>query len=191
MTKRPSLLRIALFTISAFFFSPANARAGANKFDLGFGFYSFTAKTSTGSGSNSGLGLYMLNFRRTLGPRFELALGYTVYFSNLVSGDSGSGLDLGMNYYPFTFSGPVEASGDGAKIEMEEIWRPYVGATFNQRNFQSVQTTYTGFGFALGLERVLNKSMNLNALFRYLKLNGARGSTGSEMNTSVGVSFKF
>ncbi|MBS1962733.1 MAG: hypothetical protein JST04_10985 [Bdellovibrionales bacterium] len=191
MAKRPDPFRIALFTLAGLVLSSANARAGANKFDLGFGFYSFTAKTSTGSGSNSGLGLYSLNFRRAITPRFELALGYTVYFSKLVSGDSGSGLDLGMNFYPLTFSGPVEASGEGTKIELEQLWRPYIGATFNQRNFQSVQTTYTGFGVAVGLERVLNETMNLNALFRYLKLNGARGSTGSEMNTSVGISLKF
>jgi hypothetical protein len=177
--------------LAASFIGASQARASDNKFDIGFGFYAVTAKTSTGSGSTSGIGLYQLNYRRTISPKFEIAVGYTIYFSGLVSGDSGSGLDLGFNYYPFTFSGPIESNGPGAKMKMEELWRPYVGGTFNQRNFQSVQTTYTGFGIVLGVERVLNEKMNLNAVVRDLKLSGPKNSTGSELDFAVGVGFKF
>ncbi len=178
------------FSIALFLFA-ANASAGQNKFDIGFGYYQVTAKTNTGSGSTSGPGLYQLNFRRALTPRLELAIGYTIYFSSLVSGDSGSGLDLGGNYYPFSSAGPIESSDPGAKMEFEELWRPYVGATFNQRNFQSVQTTYTGFGLIVGVERVLNAKMNLNTDARYIKLNGPKGSNGTELDLAVGVGFKF
>lgn len=191
MARRPKALLIALFTIAGLAASASDARASANKFDLGVGYYSFSAKTSTGSGSSSGIGLYQLNFRRAITPRFELALGYTVYFSSILTGDSGSGLDLGMNYYPFSFSGPVEANGSGTKIQLEELWRPYFGLTFNQRNFQSVQTTYTGFGIAAGVERVMSETMNLNALLRYIKLNGSKGSSGTEMDLALGISLKF
>lgn len=184
MRKRLKLLGIA-------FFAASSASATQNKFDLGIGYYQVSAKTNTGSGSTSGPGLYQLNFRRALAPRFEIAIGYTIYFSNLVSGDSGSGLDIGVNYYPFSFSGPVEANGPGAKIELEELWRPYFGVTFNQRNFQSVQSTYTGFGAVVGLERVLTETLNLNADVRYIKLSGPRGSSGTEMDLAAGVGFKF
>ena len=126
------------------------------------------------------------------GPnKFEVAIGYTVYFTGVISGDSGSGLDLGLNYFPLTSAGPIEDKGEGAVMAIEELWRPYLGVTFNQRNFQSVQTTYSGYGFVIGLERVLNSTTNLNSTIRMITLNGPKSSTAKETDFLVGLGFKF
>jgi hypothetical protein len=193
MQKPHKILRTTFLWMTAVVASGAcdEAVASQNKFDVGFGYYNVTAKTSTSSGSTSGPGLYNFNFRRTLSNHVEIAIGYTIYFTGLVSGDSGSGLDIGMNYYPLTFSGPVEAIGTAAKIELEEIWRPYIGASFNQRNFQSVQTTYSGFGAVLGIERFLTTKTNINGSGKLIQLSGPRKSTGTEMDIALSVGFKF
>ena len=192
MRKQPDFRLITQYlSIACFALFSANALAGPNKFDLGIGYYSVNAKTATASGSTSGPGLYQFNFRRAITTKFEFTIGYTVYFSSLISGDSGSGLDIGVNYFPLTFSGPVEAAGPGASISIDEIWRPYLGVTFNQRNFQSVQTTYTGYGIHIGIERSLTDTLNLNGMARTIKLSGPRQSTGTETDFLVGAGFKF
>jgi hypothetical protein len=193
MRKPPKPNRIPYFFLALVFVLSGSSRAsaGQNKFDFGFGYFSVTAKSATGAGSTSGPGLYQINFRRAVLPKIELTVGYTIYFSSLISGDSGSGLDLGANYFPFTFAGPVESSEPGASITLEQIWRPFVGATFNQRNFQSVQSTYTGYGLHIGLERSLTEQVNITGTARSIKLTGTRQSTGTETDFFFALGFKF
>lgn len=169
----------------------SGAQASANKFDIGFGAFAVTAKTSTASGSSSGPGLYQFNFRRAVTSKLEIAVGYTVYFTNFIAGDSGSGLDLGGNYFPFTTTGPTETKGDAVKMEFEEIWRPFLGVTFNQRNFQSVQATYSGFGVLVGIERAISSQTNINATGRMISLNGPKNSSAKENDFYFGLGFKF
>ncbi len=186
-------LRFALlaYCVSTALFGLHRAEAGPNKFDVGFGYFGVNAKTSTASGSSSGIGLYQFNFRRAVKNKFEVAVGYTVYFTGIISGDSGSGLDLGVNYFPLTAAGPIEDKGEGAEMMIEELWRPYIGVTFNQRNFQSVQTTYSGYGFLVGLERVLNANTNINSTVRMITLSGPKASTAKETDLFLGLGFKF
>lgn len=185
---RRNSLRIALFL---FFGLSYPAHAGKNKFDVNIGYFSVTAKTATSSGSVSGPGLYQFNFRRALNQKLELTLGYTIYFTDIISGDSGSGIDVGANYYPFSSVAEITAMKDGKSMRIEELFRPYVGISFNQRSFQSVQSSYSGFGIIGGAERSMGEKLSANAAIRYISLSGARAATASEMDILLGVSFRF
>lgn len=185
---RRNLVRIALFLFLGY---SGHAHAGKNKFDVNIGYYSVTAKTSTSSGSVSGPGLYQFNFRRALHPKLELALGYTIYFTDIISGDSGSGIDVGANYFPLSSVAEITAAKDGKSMRIEEILRPYVGISFNQRSYQSVQSSYSGFGLIGGAERSIGETLSANAAIRYISLSGARSATASEMDILLGVSFRF
>jgi hypothetical protein len=168
---------------------PTPAHAGKNKFDVAVGTFSAKSKTSNGGGTVSGLGLYQFSLRRAVAPQFELSAGFTIYFTQLIKGDSGSGLDLAVYYYPITTAGQSESSAEGASFSLQETWRPYLAASFNQRNFQSVQTSYTGFGALAGIERTINSMMSATATGRMLFLNAPRGASATETTFYGGLSF--
>lgn len=182
------------FVRIAFFLSlglSSSAYAGKNKFDVNVGYFSVNAETQNSSGSISGAGLYQFNFRRALNPKLELSLGYTIYFTDIISGDSGSGLDVGANYFPFTAAAEITATKDGKSMRIEERFRPYIGISFNQRSYQSVQSSYSGFGVVVGAENSIGESLSVHGAIRYISLSGARNATASEMDVLAGVSFRF
>ncbi len=185
---RPNLPIIA-FSIPFVFMG--SAFAGKNKFDVNFGYFSVSAKTANSSGSVAGIGLYHFNYRRTLTPKMELTLGYTLYFTGIVAGDSGSGLDVGGNYFPFSRAAEVSAGQGGRALRLEEQFRPYLGITFNQRSYQSVQSSYSGFGLHGGFEYSLKDNLSLNTAVRMIILSSARSSSATEMGGFGGLSFRF
>jgi hypothetical protein len=184
-------LKIIFTTTLLFLGWSIESMAASNKFDFGVGYYSISAKTATQSGSLSGLGLYHLNYRRAITPKIEFAAGYTIYFTGIIGGDSGSGVDLGINYFPFADAQAVEMAKDGKSIYVDELYRPYVGVTFDQRSFQSVQSSYSGFGLLLGLERTLTDLLSLNFSLRYMNLSGGVDATATEMDFLGGFSIRF
>ncbi|MFN7685970.1 MAG: hypothetical protein ACK5QT_11235 [Oligoflexia bacterium] len=164
---------------------------GKNKFDVSLGGYSIVARSARSSGSVAGVGLYQFNFRRAIFPKFEASIGYTIYFSQIITGDSGSGLDIGLNYYPFSSSAEVSASAGGQTLQIEEVFRPYVGATFNQRAYQSTQSSYSGLGVVVGAEHSLWRYVSVNGALRYVQLSGGGGVTATEISGFTGLSLRF
>ncbi len=164
---------------------------GQNKFDAGFGGYAISARSGEQRGSIAGLGLYQFNFRRAMSQKIEATIGYTIYFSQIFRGDSGAGIDIGLNYFPFSAGAEVSASMGGQRIRIEEALRPYIGATFSQRTYQSVQASYNGFGLVLGAEHSLWKFASLNATVRYIRLSGGADVSATELGGVAGVSVRF
>ena len=164
---------------------------GNNKFDAGFGGYAITARSGERRGSLAGLGLYQFTFRRALGQKIEATLGYTIYFSQIFRGDSGAGIDIGLNYFPLSAGAGVTAAMGGQRLQIEEAFRPYVGAVFSQRTYQSVQASYNGFGLQLGAEHSLWRFASLNATVRYIRLSGGDDVSATELGGVAGISVRF
>lgn len=181
------LLKINLLSLVLVFFSFA---AQASKVDLLFGMFSLNATSPTGDTSVGGLGSYRVAYGHSVYDKFDLALGYTVNMTNTISGELAYGLDVGINYFPFTFSSSQEFKKDSTAISMEEIWRPYVGLNFNQRQFQSIRNSYAGFGLCFGTEYMLSKRYSLKGELRYISLSGSSESEATEINTLFGLSLK-
>lgn len=152
--------------------------------------FSLTASGGTGDTSVSSLGSYRAAYGHSIFDKFDLTLGYTVNMTNTIGGDLAYGLDVGINYFPFTFSSPQEFEKDGVAINIDELWRPFVGLSFNQRQFQSIKNNYAGFGISMGTEYSFSKRYSLKAEFRYISLAGSSESEATEINTLFGISLK-
>ncbi len=163
----------------------------AHKLDFLAGGFSLSAKTSKGSGSRSGLGAYKFTYMIPVTANLDFGLGYTLILSDTFTGDAAFGLDLETNYFPFTPNAPIEISGANLSARMSEIWSPFVGAGYHQRQFQSVQTQYNGFSVAAGVERSFNEDFRIKGICRYLLMNGANRSTASVLDVLIGVSVQF
>ncbi|MFK8139285.1 MAG: hypothetical protein AB8E15_13075 [Bdellovibrionales bacterium] len=168
-----------------------STQAFAGKMDLGFGFYSLEAKTSSASGSSANLGLYRANYAMDLTRNLDFNVGYTLIMSNIVGGDLGYGFDFGVSWYPLGPSAPIMGGVEGLFVKIEPTYRPFVELSFHQRQFQSVQSSYAGFGIALGAERDFTDSYDLKASARFISLDGPSGSSASELSLSFGVVFPF
>lgn len=182
---------MTFFPISLFTLTQSALADRRNKLDFGFGFYSLTGEGGTSAGSVSGIGDYRIQYRRSIHPKLDLGVGYSVMFSSIISGDSIYGIDVGATYFPLTRSGPFEIQNSGQTIQIVEIFRPYVSLSFNQRNIQSVQTTYSGFGVSAGAEYQLGVFSSLNFCVRYLTLSGSRESTAKVIDFIGGISLNF
>jgi opacity protein-like surface antigen len=184
---------VGLSAITTFQSSPVRA---ADKFDLSAGFFDLSSsssgtKTAVAAGSSSALGVYQLEYRHGFFSNFELGLGYTLLASGTIGGDLGYGIDFSGYYYPFTLSGPQRWNNkDKYEVVSAELWRPFVGASFNQRTFSTSAAGFAGFGIILGTEKTITEKMSLKSEFRYISLGGSTLTVNSK-ELLFGVSFTF
>lgn len=164
--------------------------AQASKFDLLVGMFSLNASGGAGDTSVSSFGSYRTTYGHSVFDKFDLTLGYTLNMTNTIGGDLAYGLDVGINYFPFTFSSAQEFERDGVAVKVDEMWRPFIGVSFNQRQFQSIRNSYAGFGLSLGTEYSFNEKYSLKGEFRYISLSGSSESEATEINALFGISLK-
>jgi hypothetical protein len=167
-----------------------SALAG-NKFDIATGYYSLTGQTRTASGTKSGIGSYRIGYRRSISPKVDVGLGYNITYSSIFGGDSAYGLDVGLSYFPFTASGTETFERNDQRLILQPDLRPFIGFAFTQRNIQSVQTGYAGFGVTLGLEKSWNENASLSGSLRYTTLSGSRSATATIMDVLLGIVWGF
>lgn len=121
-----------------------------------FGFYNIQAQ-STNAGNTVNLALSRLGNYQLMGhfemlDSIDMGVGYSIFYSRTLGGDMGFGPDIFFNYFPVTKGSKKTWSGGNVTLISHEYVRPYVGIAFHQRQFQSVQTSYSGFGLQGGLE---------------------------------------
>lgn len=154
------------------------------------GFFAISAKANGESSSISNPSAFRLGYLHAVAKKLELAVQYSILVADFSGSDLGYGLDVGANYYPFTNAHDENFKSERISATTYDLWKPYAGINFHQRNFQSVKNSYAGFGVAAGTERYLNEKMNLRGEVRYISLAGASASTATETNFFVGVVFK-
>lgn len=158
------------------------------KLDLLFGVFSLTAETDNGSGSISGVGSYLLAYRHPLSQTLELGLGYSMNATETFGGDLGYGPDLGISYFPLTTTQPEEFRDNTTTVKISPLWRPYVSLSFHQRQYQSTQTSYGGFGLAGGSEYQWKPTMSFKLEIRLLNLTGPSNGKATEIDAMAGIS---
>lgn len=160
--------------------------------DVLAGYYSLKAKTENGEGQLSRFGIYKLGFRRALLPKLEFGASYSFFTSQLSGGDLGFGPDLSMYYYPVTNANPFVYQEQRQMIFLTETWRPFLSLSFHQRNFQSFNSSFAGFGAGGGFEMpLINDELNFRSEVRALSLLGPSSATAFKIDVLVGVSFSF
>ncbi len=171
-------------------FCSSNSFAMNGKFVASYGYFNINAKTSDTTASISNPSAFHLGYLQPKWNNWEFKIGYSVLLADFAGSDMGFGVDAGVNYYPFSDAGDEKFTDGKVTIHRYEIWRPFVGVAFNQRNFQSIRNSYAGFGLAAGSERYFNEHLNFRAEARYVTLAGSGESTATETSLWFGVVFK-
>lgn len=167
--------------------------AGAHKLDIQGGAYQFSATNNRNSTSKSisGFGSYRFAYRHTLRNQIEVEAGYSLLATDGVGGDLSFGVDIGINYFPLTSSGDVHEQTINTIAVFRSLWRPFVGASFHQRNFQSTASQYAGPGAKIGVEYQITDSLSCSSVVRYLLLGGPNRSEATQIDILGGITFQF
>jgi hypothetical protein len=163
----------------------------AHKVALLTGVYSFTAKTSVSQATLSNWGAYSFEYLIPFQQQFDFHFGYTINMEGGISGDIAYGLDLGVHYYPFNKTSNTYFKTPTLSLVISEKLRPFVGLSFHQRQFQSIRTSYAGFGFSMGADYAMWKRTDLTSSLRFLSLKGPESSTSTLVEIFGGIVINF
>ena len=167
----------------------------AHKLNLDLGYYTINADPPAGSGlasiSLSGLGTYSLSGSFEVLPSLEIGAGYTVFFAKLISGDMGFGPDFSVIYFPFTRAGAYKTDVPGIQYSEIEQLRPFAYAAFHQRQFQSTQSAFSGFGEGVGLEYQYDRTTSFRGTIRSMNLSGPSEAKFNYLDVIFGLQLHF
>lgn len=166
-------------------------QASAAKLDLSAGAFQFETVTDSGAGALSNIGTYRMGYSLEVLDSIEVGLGYTLIASEVFTGDLAFGFDIFARYFPLTNASEKIVTSDKSVVRFSQEWRPFVGGSFNQRQFQSVATNFAGFGVSIGTEKQVDSTMSFLVEGRYIALNGPRLSSATEISAFVGISLLF
>lgn len=181
-----------LVSIIVFIFILFPTQAWCGKLDLMAGYFSLEAEAGGNKGQVSTFGAYKVSYAIELfSDQLDLDLGYTLMMSNTFGGDLAYGIEAAVIYFPFSPSLKFEGENKNSAMTINPLWRPFVGGGFGQRQAQSTNSGYAGFGALVGVERALDSFYDFKAMLRYNFLSGPRGATATEMNLFVGITMPF
>lgn len=161
------------------------------KFDISVGYFSFNAKTQLAQVSKKNIGTYDLDYRYPVNDYLEMGFGYSLLMTNTFGGDMSFGPNIELLTYPLTTPGKVSYYSEKASLEIFEKIRPYAGVSFHQRQFESIQSSYAGFGFIAGTEYWLTSKYGIKAQFRMISLSGPQSSSASQTDVSLGYTSEY
>lgn len=162
----------------------------AEKISLTGGFFSINATAGQTTSSISSPSAFHVGYKKTFTDSLEFKIGYSVLMADFSGSDLGYGVDVGLNYYPFSAAADEKYRDENLTVKTYEMWRPFVGFAFNQRSFQSVRNSYAGMGINAGAEKYHNEKMNWVGEFKYTSMGGSNESEATEMQLMLGVVFK-
>lgn len=183
----PSRLRV--FTLLSLSFLSLEA-AAEDKLTGSVGFFSINAKASGQTATVSNPSALSVGYLKTITDQLELRINYSVLLADFTGSDLGYGINVGFNYYPFTNTADQKLRTDSLDAQSWEPYRPYVGAVFAQRSFQSIRNSFAGFGLLTGIEKYYDKKINFFSEISYISLAGSGLSTATEIQALVGLVFK-
>jgi hypothetical protein len=191
-TVKPLNSRTGFILVLAFVFFPL-PEAHASAFEFGLGAYRFGAENKRNHSSDSltGVGSYHIAYRQAISDWVELDVGYSVLATKTFGGDLAFGPDIGFNYFPLTRAFPYRADFQGTTIELSDRWAPYLGVSFEQRNFQSTSSQYAGAGVKAGVTYSYDTRFRWTGSMRGFFLAGPNQSTATQIDLLFGGIYQF
>lgn len=167
----------------------------ASQVDLLGGAYQIDATTSEGSVSLKNVGLAKFNYYLRLRENISFRPGYSLYVLKGKDADLGYGFDFSFLYYPLTRISSFTIDNNSVKWVHREVFRPYVGLSFHQRQYQSIQSNYAGIGICAGLEyrpgAFLPDSMHVTTEVNLIGLDGPLSAKITETQATIGLGSTF
>ncbi len=173
--------------LSILFLTSSLAHASNEKLAFDAGFFALDATASGESSSISNPSAFRIAFLKPLTEKVELNLAYSLLLADFSGSDLGFGPDLGLNYYFLTPAADKKIETPDFKVRVSELWKPYLGLAFHQRNFQSVKNSFAGFGVSVGVEHRYDRYLGFRSEARYIGLAGSGESEATELGLFFGV----
>ncbi len=157
------------------------------------GTFDFQVTTATKSAAVSGLGAYSFGLGYAFSSQWLATVSLDFLRSGTLTGDAAVGVDAGVRWYPWTYSGYKYLEDSQIQYEITQLWRPYVGFAVRQRQFiLAITTTYLGAGIFIGTDYQLNRKMHLNFELRHDQYQGSDEETSATMmNILFGAAYHF
>jgi hypothetical protein len=187
------MLRLNYCFLFVLFFLSAQSEANSGKLVVKAGAWNFaTNNVAAEDSAVSGIGAYAFEGSYSFIPHISFVFGFNLIMSEIFSGSSGYGFDVGMRYFPFSEVGNRSVLAGGSQINIRQVWRPYVGLAMRQRLFGlAISTSYLGPGMSLGLEYSLSQKWFLTGEARYDLLYGQDSAVVNQTNILFGVGLEF
>ena len=163
------------------------SKAGADTLVLSAGAFSLSAKAQDRTSTIAGPGSYSVTYFRPMISHIQLMVSYSLMMSKVIGGDMGYGPDIGFAFYPLSHAPGLEARSDNVTFVQQQVWRPFVGGQFIQRQFQSVQSSYSGFQVSVGTLYRWDELFSLTGMFRFGYLGGPSDSSATESHVLFGI----
>lgn len=168
-----------------------SSHALANKISFGVGLYSIDAEVDSKKTSLSNLGAYKFQYHTSVETNFEFTIGYSILIENIFTGDKAFGPSLGFSYFPFGSESTTQSSNGAISLLEIKNYNPYIFTSFNQRQYQSVKATYSGFAIGVGSEVGFSKTMSFYGDLQYGSLEGPNKGSSSEVITTIGIIYNY
>lgn len=182
------LPKVPLFKILALYAMVVFQNAAvAGALGITTGYFDMIVETSDGNSRLANLGVYRFLYQIPVSDHVTAVPGYSFYFTSFDLGDSGYGVDLEINYFPFTYNQPMVMASNRISWFLAEEWRPSVGLAFHQRQFQVVRSAYGGIGLTINCDYQLSEMLAALIKIEYSVLRGPLKSTLSERQISFGI----
>ncbi|WP_132323321.1 hypothetical protein [Pseudobacteriovorax antillogorgiicola] len=174
-------LKVAVLAVSLFS-APLRAEIGAT-----LGYFNIKSTTSAGDTNLANLGHFRLVYEIPFMNRFSVKPSYSLYLLGIDSSDIGYGFDLEFNYYPFTFNRPMKLGQNSLNFMSAEKLRPFVGLSFHQRQYQSIQSNYAGIGITFGAQYQYSREFRFVSGLTVISMKGPLDSALSEQQLYFGT----
>ena len=178
----PRLLKIALILV-CLCSTVADAKVGST-----LGFFNLTSKNSAGTSTLSNLGHVKMFYDFPVLDRFNIRPSYSLYLLGIDTNDIGYGFDFEFSYFPFSFNRSMRLGQKNLNFVSSERIRPYIGASFHQRQYQSIQSNYAGVGGTIGAHLQFTPDYHFIAGLSVLGLKGPLSSSITEQQLYFGAS---
>lgn len=159
--------------------------------DTSGGYYNLKASTSSGEVSLQDIGLFKANVHFGLKENISFRPGYSLYVLKGKEIDYGYGFDFSFLYYPLTTISSFQINNSSVRWVHREVFRPYVGIAFHQRQYQTIQSNYAGLGLLSGLyyrpEIIQSEEIYLVSELSIIWLEGPLDSSLNETQLTFGV----
>ena len=182
-----------LLLSSLVFLLALQTHASIGQLAINGGSWSFqTENVRSTSEASSGVGAYSFEIGYQLAPKWMGVFGINILMSDIYTGSSAYGFDLGAKYFPLTQTGTLDMQSDSGSLFIQEKWRPYVGLFLRQRIFNlALSSSYMGPGLSVGVDYAWSRRWFINGEIRYDYLYGQGDALAKQINMLVGLGLEF